>query len=350
MSPRDKSEEITSEDSVFHGDTGGRGTFRGRRQTAADRRGKRLKNCNIRMLFLSVAILIILCMLLAARVRTLNGTVAKLKAQMENLTRLTLQQRETIERLALEAQSAAKDDAVVGSLEKDPEGQSGQDSGEEEEEEEDEVAAAHKVYLTFDDGPSANTEKVLDILDRYGVKATFFVVGEACEENEEILKKIVEAGHTLGMHSWSHKYAELYESVESFGADLKRQRDFLYEVTGVKSKVYRFPGGSSNKVSQIGMQEFARYLDSQGIRFFDWNVSSGDGGSYLFPVETIYENCTSRLSQNAVSVVLMHDSAGKSTTLEALPAIIEQIQSMEDTVILPITGKTEPVQHIEWRE
>lgn len=98
------------------------------------------------------------------------------------------------------------------------------------------------------------------------------------------------------------------------------------------------------------MKEFAQYLDSQDIRFFDWNISSGDGGSYLFPAETIIENCTSNVSNYSTSVILMHDSAGKSTTLEALPTIIEKIQDMEDTVILPITGGTEPVQHIKWQE
>ena len=98
------------------------------------------------------------------------------------------------------------------------------------------------------------------------------------------------------------------------------------------------------------MKEFAQYLDSQDVRFFDWNISSGDGGSYLFPTETIIENCTSNISKYGTSVVLMHDSAGKSTTLEALPTIIEKIQAMEDTVILPVTGGTEPVQHIQWQD
>ena len=158
------------------------------------------------------------------------------------------------------------------------------------------------------------------------------------------------AGHTLGMHSWTHKYSELYASVENFAEDLKRQQDYLYEVTGVKSNVYRFPGGSSNKVSDIAMKEFAQYLEGQDVRFFDWNISSGDGGSYLFPTETIIENCTSNISKYGTSVVLMHDSAGKSTTLEALPTVIEKIQAMEDAVILPITNATEPVQHIKWRD
>lgn len=349
------SEDYRSEDEVYWEDAEEYGISKEKsRQAVNHQKVHRLRRYNIRMLILSIVMLMALCVLLIARVRTLDGTVAKLTAQVENLTRLTVQQREMMERMSESAQSAMGDSAVVGELEKeDAEGGQKADSEEwelEDADSEDGITAAHKVYLTFDDGPSPNTEKVLDILDRYDVKATFFVVGTACEGNEDILEKIVEAGHTLGMHSNTHDYSELYESVERFGEDLKAQQDYLYEATGVKSRVYRFPGGSSNQVSDIEMKEFARYLDSQGVRFFDWNISSGDGGSYQFPAETIYENVISNVSKYKTSVVLMHDSAGKATTLEALPDILEAIQAMEDTVILPITGGTKPVQHIKWQD
>lgn len=348
MSPKNMSEDTASEDKTSREDVRGVDMAKEESKQAVQlRRVRRLRRCNIRMMILSVVILMVLCVMLIVRVRTLDGTVAKLTAQVDSLMRLTAQQREMMDKMTEETQSAMGDSAVVGSLEKETEDDEDAESGEPEEEE---PEAAHKVYLTFDDGPSANTEKILAILEKYDVKATFFVVGTACENNEEALKKIVEAGHTLGMHSCTHKYSELYASVESFGADLKKQQDYLYEVTGVKSNVYRFPGGSSNKVSDIAMKEFAQYLDSQDVRFFDWNISSGDGGSYLFPTETIIENCTSNISKYGTSVVLMHDSAGKSTTLEALPTIIEKIQAMEDTVILPVTGGTEPVQHIQWQD
>lgn len=348
MSPKNMSEDITSEDKASRGDARGVDIAKEKRkQISKLTKVRRLRRCNVRMMILSVMILMVLCVMLLVRIRTLNGTVARLTAQVDSLIRLTAQQREMMEKMTEEAQSAMGEHAVVGNLDKETEGGEETEPGEAEEEEPD---AAHKVYLTFDDGPSANTEKILEILEKYDVKATFFVVGTACGNNEEALKKIVEAGHTLGMHSCTHKYSELYASVESFGEDLKQQQDYLYDVTGVKSNLYRFPGGSSNKVSGISMKEFAQYLDSQNIRFFDWNISSGDGGSYLFPAETIIENCTSNISKYSTSVVLMHDSAGKSTTLEALPAIIEKIQAMEDTVILPITGGTEPVQHIQWQD
>lgn len=208
--------------------------------------------------------------------------------------------------------------------------------------------AAHKVYLTFDDGPSSNTEKILDILDKYEVKATFFVLGKESEADQQAYKEIVERGHTLGMHSYNHNYSEIYRSVEDFAADFTKLQNYLYEVTGVRSLFYRFPGGSSNTISQIEMRTFAEYLEEQDTCFFDWNVSSGDGGSYLMDVNTLVTNCTQSITERGTSVVLMHDSASKSTTVEALPIIIEKILEMEDTQILPITDKTTPVQHISF--
>ena len=138
--------------------------------------------------------------------------------------------------------------------------------------------------------------------------------------------------------------------MENFAADFEKERAYLLDVTGVESTIYRFPGGSSNTVSETDMREFAEYLDSQGVRFFDWNISSGDGGSFLVPVEMLIENCTAAIKDHSTSVVLMHDAAGKTTTREALPTIIETIQAMDDTVLLPITEETMPVQHIQWKK
>lgn len=210
-----------------------------------------------------------------------------------------------------------------------------------------ELEAAHKVYLTFDDGPSIYTEDILDILDRYDIKATFFVVGKETEDAKQAYRDIVEKGHTLGMHSYSHKYSEIYASEETFAEDFRKLQDYLEEVTGVKSNVYRFPGGSSNTVSKVDMKMLATFLNEQNVRFFDWNVASGDGSSARLSVDTLVKNSTKGLEEYAESVILLHDSGEKRTTVEALPIIIEKIQAMEDTVILPITDATEPVQHIQ---
>lgn len=204
-----------------------------------------------------------------------------------------------------------------------------------------------KVYLTFDDGPSKNTNKILDILKKYNVKATFFVLGKPGKENEAALKRIVEEGHTLGMHSYSHRYADIYASKESFAEDFQAIRKFLQDVTGVTSGLYRFPGGSSNTVSDVDIQELIGYLQEQDVVYYDWNVSSGDASSQKLSQATIYQNCIEGIAGRAVSVVLFHDAADKDTTVEALPRVIETLLKMEDTEILPITEDSTPVQHVK---
>lgn len=206
---------------------------------------------------------------------------------------------------------------------------------------------AHKVYLTFDDGPSKYTEEILDILDTYDVKATFFVLGKESEYSIEMLREIARRGHTIGMHSYSHKYAEVYRSVEDFSADFYQIYSYILENTGIQSACYRFPGGSSNAISDIDMHVFADFLAEQEIEYYDWNVSSGDGGSTLLDVDTLVRNVTSSIPDNETSIVLMHDAASRSTTVEALPRIIESILAMEDTAVLPITEHTAPVHHIK---
>ncbi len=315
------------------------------------RRVQRLKKCIVLMLMLAITVPIGLCVLLFSRVHSLNKTLDTLLLQVESLTGAVDEQQQRMEELISELQAYASESAAVnkwsgtgyeqlnndGAELSDPDQL--QQSGTSEQ-------TLHKVYLTFDDGPSIYTQDILEILDRYDVKATFFVVGKESDAEKEALTMIVEGGHTLGMHSFSHKYAEIYQSVEDFAEDFVKLQSFLYEVTGVESMVYRFPGGSSNTVSDIDMWEFANYLESQNVQFYDWNISSGDAAKTLLSVDTLVRNCTSGIEENETSIILMHDSADKSTTVEALPIIIEKILAMEDTVILPITEDTVPVQHI----
>lgn len=202
-----------------------------------------------------------------------------------------------------------------------------------------------KVYLTFDDGPSRNTDEILDILAQYNVKATFFVVGKTDEKSIAAYRRIVEEGHTLGMHSYSHKYDEVYQSIDSFARDMGELQELLYEVTGVWSRYLRFPGGSSNTVSQVDMMELIAYLKEQGIRYYDWNVSSGDASSETLSAEAITENVIRDVGKYDTAIVLMHDAADKPTTVEALPGILEELLAMEDTKILAIDDETVPVQH-----
>ena len=203
-----------------------------------------------------------------------------------------------------------------------------------------------KVYLTFDDGPSGNTGEILDILAEYDVKATFFVVGKEEERYQPLYKRIVEEGHTLAMHSYSHKYNEIYQSKESYVEDLTKLQEFLYDTTGVWCRYCRFPGGSSNTVSRVDMHELIAYLEEQDMSYFDWNVSSGDATSAYISPEAIIRNSTARLQEFQEAIILMHDASDKDSTVKALPGLIERIQAMEDTKIVPITDDTEAIHHI----
>ena len=207
------------------------------------------------------------------------------------------------------------------------------------------IEGTRYVYLTFDDGPSTYTDEILDILEQHNVKATFFVCGKPNAKYTDLYKRIVNDGHTLGMHSYSHKYSELYASLDSFKEDTDKLRIFLYETTGVWSGFYRFPGGSSNTVSKADMHELIDYLESSDVTFFDWNVSAGDDKAGANK-DTIYANIVNNVPRFKHCVILMHDAADKKSTVDALPEIIEAIQDMEDTVIVPITEDTLPVQHI----
>lgn len=215
--------------------------------------------------------------------------------------------------------------------------------------EEDNLASesdVHKVYLTFEDGPSENTEAILDILAQYNVKATFFVVGKEDEDSQELYKRIVEEGHTLGMHSYSNKYSQIYQSKDAFEEDFNRLRDELYQVTGVESIYYRFPGGSSNQISNVPMSDFIHYLNEQGVIYYDWNISAGDAASNAYSAEEIVANVVDDVVKYKTSVVLLHDESDKSTTVEALAPIIEALNEM-GAEILPIDEDTSVIQYVK---
>lgn len=202
-----------------------------------------------------------------------------------------------------------------------------------------------KAYLTFDDGPSENTARILDILKEKNVKATFFVIGQEGEEAEALYRRIVEEGHTLAMHSYSHKYNEIYASVEAFAEDMNHLQTYLAEVTGVTPTIMRFPGGSSNHVSSLPMSEFIRYANEKGLTYFDWNVMSGDATGQAYTPEQLIQNVMKDAVRYQNIVVLMHDAATKAPTAEALAPMIDQLRESGFT-LLPIDEDTELVQHI----
>jgi peptidoglycan/xylan/chitin deacetylase (PgdA/CDA1 family) len=211
-----------------------------------------------------------------------------------------------------------------------------------------EQTGQREVYLTFDDGPSIYTARILDILAEYDIKATFFVVGRTDETSLAAYRRIVDEGHTLGMHSYSHRYDEIYRSVTAFSEDLRLLQELLYETTGVWSRYYRFPGGSSNTVSRVDMQEFITYLTDRDIAYYDWNVSSGDAASGGISAQRIVSNCLYGLSDKDEAIILMHDLGDKYSTVAALPDVIEGILARGNVVFLPISDETLTIQHITY--
>lgn len=306
------------------------------------RRVQRLKRLIVLLVLIWMILPVGLSVILFFRVGALSRQIDETQGYLQQITEKISQQE-----LKAAQQAASKPGRGENIIMVPADGEDGQESpadGPKEQE------AAHKVYLTFDDGPSKYTEDILDILDAYDVKATFFVLGKESDYSIRMLQEIAKRGHTIGMHSYSHKYAEVYGSVEDFSADFYQIYSYILDNTGIQSVYYRFPGGSSNTISDIDMQVFADFLAEKGVEFYDWNVSSGDGGRVLLDVDTLVRNSTESISKHGTSIILMHDAASRPTTVEALPQIIENILAMEDTVILPITEDTTPVHHIHKKE
>lgn len=183
-----------------------------------------------------------------------------------------------------------------------------------------------KVFLTFDDGPNAiNTPLVLDILDRYGVKATFFVVGTNIEKHPEILKDIVKRGHALGNHTYNHRYSDVYSGSNAFLKSIKTNEDLIYRITGQRPRIVRDPGGEVRN-SRI----LKDILAKNGYRLVDWNVDSYDSRVPSLEGPDIIESISRQSMKQHLwpgMVILMHDGTGHMNTVRALPTVIEMLKN-----------------------
>lgn len=178
------------------------------------------------------------------------------------------------------------------------------------------------IYLTFDDGPSNSTEKILDILKEENVKATFFIIN-ADEKYDSVIKRAYDEGHTIGLHSYSHKYKSIYKSEEAFFDDLELINDKVRKITGYPANIIRFPGGSSNTISRISrglMTKLSVSTKEKGYIYYDWNIASNDTSS--ISSKKVYKNVISGLKYNT-NIVLMHDFANNKKTINALRDIIQ---------------------------
>jgi peptidoglycan/xylan/chitin deacetylase (PgdA/CDA1 family) len=178
------------------------------------------------------------------------------------------------------------------------------------------------IYLTFDDGPNATyTPKILDVLKKYNVKATFFVTMAG---PDNLIKREYEEGHTVALHTATHNYKTVYSSIENYFNDLYKVQNRVNKIIGIKPTIIRFPGGSSNTVSrnyQEGiMSVLTNQVEEKGFKYYDWNISSGDAGGTTDP-NVEYHNVVSNLSKNCSNIVLMHDI--KKHTAQAIENIVK---------------------------
>ena len=180
------------------------------------------------------------------------------------------------------------------------------------------------VYLTFDDGPSENTKKIMDILAKYDAKATFFVTGRNQDYNY-LIKDAYNAGHTIALHTYSHEYSTVYASVDAYFDDLNKVGQMVKNEIGFVPHYIRFPGGSSNRISKNYchgiMSQLTREVIKQGYQYYDWNGDTTDASGNHIPTATIIKQATSETHQNIV--LLAHDTDAKDTTVAALPSIIQ---------------------------
>ena len=176
------------------------------------------------------------------------------------------------------------------------------------------------IYLTFDDGPGPRTPELLDILKKYNVKATFFVVNT---KYIQTLQRIAAEGHSIGIHSTTHKFDQIYANEEAYFHDLYTMQDIIRSLTGQETKLLRFPGGSSNttskKYNEGIMTRLTQLVQEKGFRYFDWNVDSKDAGGAK-TASRVFSNVKNGVSGKQYSVVLQHDIKGYS--IDAVERII----------------------------
>ncbi len=182
------------------------------------------------------------------------------------------------------------------------------------------------AYLTFDDGPSENTYDILDILEEMDVKATFFIVGSSInKEREDCIKRMKYEGHAIGIHTYSHLCNEIYCSVERFLDDFNLVYQQLYEITGDRVNIFRFPWGSNNKYNKNIKDSLIEEMERRGFLCYDWSVDASD--SIGRPTAySIRHNIEKELMDQEYPIILMHDSASRNLTVRILPGIIRMLK------------------------
>lgn len=191
-----------------------------------------------------------------------------------------------------------------------------------------EAAPADKdkvVYLTFDDGPSNLTIPLLNVLDQYKVKATFFLIGKTDPQSLKDMKEIVDRGNVVGVHSYTHQYKTIYATPAAFLDDFAKMHDLLLKTTGVDTHIYRYAGGSENSYNHDTAKAIISEMNRRGYTYYDWNVSSGDAERGA-TARSIYTDTINGVHAHSHSVVLFHNTNFKGDTLSQMPKIIQTLQ------------------------
>jgi peptidoglycan/xylan/chitin deacetylase (PgdA/CDA1 family) len=202
------------------------------------------------------------------------------------------------------------------------------------------------IYLTFDDGPGAYTEQLLDLLDKYDIKVTFFVTDQF-DDYIDMISEEASRGHSVGIHSYTHDFYDVYASVDAYFADFDKMQEIVKEQTGEETTLFRFPGGSSNTISSFTpgvVTAIAQEAENRGLHYFDWNCSSGDASGTEISSEQVVANVTGDIAANPYnySVVLQHDI--KEFSVNAVEDII--LWGLENGYIFrPLTEDSPGAHH-----
>lgn len=195
------------------------------------------------------------------------------------------------------------------------------------------------MYLTFDDGPSAeNTSAVLDTLKEKNIKATFFLIGENVKKHPDVAKRIAEEGHTIGIHCNWHDYKQLYASVDSYLEDFEKAYQTVEEVTGVQAKLFRFPGGSINSFNKEVYEDIIREMTDRGFVYFDWNASLEDAVGHP-ETDILIQNAVSSTRGRKRVVMLAHD-----VIHETAGCLKELLGELPEYRMEPLTEEVKPIQ------
>lgn len=292
------------------------------------RRVKRIKRTIITLCIILLVLPTILSVFLMARVSSLQSQINDIIAGTAEKTEKTDTQPDVVQASVKKTVSDVSVSASEGAVSSKSE-----------------VSAKGKeVYLTFDDGPGTQTAEILDILKKEKVKATFFVTGKEDAYSKKMYKRIVEEGHTLGMHSYSHIYDNIYKSPKAFSADFQKLYNLLYDVTGIYPEWYRFPGGSSTETMKSSLGGLVDVLEKKKVSYIDWNVISPEAMNPKVTKRDMIDGIMSDVAGYDTAVVMLYDAENRPMTVKTLPSLIRKMKEKKYE-LLPLDKSVDPIRH-----